>query len=63
MKFYIRDNKGIINELVMISGGDSEFMLLTLYGEIDLKTVSKIGSKMDVKGLENLEKMKDSKRN
>jgi hypothetical protein len=33
--------------------------VLSLFGEIDLKQVSKIGKKMDVKGLENLEKMND----
>ena len=32
---------------------------MSFYGEIDLKQVAQIGKKMDVKGLENLEKMHD----
>ena len=34
----------------------------SLFGEIDLKQVSRIGKKMDVKGLENLEKMGEHKK-
>jgi hypothetical protein len=68
MKFMIKESGGKISELLMVAGGDSEFMVLSLFGEIDLKQVSRIGSKMDVKGLENLhnidnksEKKSDSK--
>jgi len=61
MRFFITEKAGKISELVMIAGGASEFMLLTIFGEIDLKQISKIGSKMDVDGLKNLEKLKDSK--
>lgn len=63
MRFFIREKGGKINELVMISGGNDEFMLLTLFGEIDLKQISKIGRKMDVDGLKNLEKLNDKKDN
>ena len=60
MKFLIKEGKnGTISELIMVMGGNTDFMVLSLFGEIDLKQVSKIGKKMDVKGLENLEKMND----
>jgi hypothetical protein len=60
MKFLIKQNKnGTISELLMVVGGNTDFMILSLFGEIDLKQVSRIGKKMDVKGLENLEKMGD----
>ena len=63
MKFYIKETtKGTISELLMVMGGNTEFMVLSLFGEIDLKQVSRIGKKMDVKGLENLEKMGDQKK-
>lgn len=62
MRFFISEKSGKINELVMIAGGNDEFMLLTLFGEIDLKQISKIGKKMDVDGLRDLEKLKDNKR-
>jgi hypothetical protein len=63
MKFYIKEgSNGIITELLMVMGGNTEFMVLSLFGEIDLKQVSRIGKKMDVKGLENLEKVGDQKK-
>jgi hypothetical protein len=63
MKFYIKETgKGTISELLMVMGGNTEFMVLSLFGEIDLKQVSRIGKKMDVKGLENLEKVGDQKK-
>ena len=57
MKFLIKENGGKISELLMIMGGNEQFMVLSLFGEIDLKQVSRIGKKMDVKGLENLDKL------
>ena len=62
MRFFISEKSGKINELVMIAGGGNEFMLLSIFGEIDLKQISKIGKKMDVDGLKNLEQLKDNKR-
>ena len=59
MKFFIKEAGGKISELVMIMGGNEEFMVLSLFGEIDLKQMSKIGRKMDVDGLKNLERLKD----
>jgi hypothetical protein len=62
IKFLIKESKtGTISELLMIMGGAKEFMVLSLFGEIDLKQVSRIGKKMDVKGLENLEKIDKKK--
>lgn len=54
MKFMIKESGGKISELLMVMGGNNDFMVLSLFGEIDLKQVSRIGKKMDVKGLENL---------
>jgi hypothetical protein len=59
MKFFIKEASGKISELVMVLGGNEEFMVLSIFGEIDLKQMSKIGRKMDVDGLKNLEKLKD----
>jgi hypothetical protein len=60
MKFYIKESGGKISELVMIMGGLEDFMVLSLFGEIDLKQVSRIGKKMNVEGLENLQKLNDT---
>ncbi|MFD0999790.1 DUF4252 domain-containing protein [Ohtaekwangia kribbensis] len=59
MKFYIKESGGKISELVMIMGGANDFMVMSLFGEIDLKQVSKIGKKMNVEGLQKLEKMNE----
>jgi hypothetical protein len=60
MKFYIMEKSpGKISELLMLVGSNSDFMLMSLFGEIDLKQISRIGHKMNVEGLEHLEKMND----
>jgi hypothetical protein len=65
MKFFIKESGGKISELVMIMGGASDFMVMSLFGEIDLKQVSRIGKKMNVQGLENLQNLDkgDKKKN
>lgn len=60
MKFMIRENGDRISELLMVMGGPDEFMVLSVFGDIDLKQISRIGRKMNVSGLEKLENM-DSK--
>jgi hypothetical protein len=63
MKFFIKESSpGKISELVMVAGGNDEFMVLSLFGEIDLKQIGKIGSKMDIDGLDNLHKLEDDKK-
>ena len=57
MKFMIEENNGKISEMLMVVGGNEEFMIMSIFGEIDLKQISRIGSKMNIKGLENLQKM------
>lgn len=59
MKFFIKETSGKISELLMVVGGNEQFMVMSLFGEIDLKQIARIGKKMDVKGLEHLEKMHD----
>jgi hypothetical protein len=57
MKFLIKESGGKISELLMVMGGNQDFMVLSLFGEIDLKQISRIGKKMNVSGLEHLDKM------
>lgn len=61
MKFFTKEAGGKISELVMVMGGNEEFMVLSLFGEIDLKEISKIGKSVNIDGLENLEKVNDKK--
>ncbi len=62
MKFYIKESGGKISELVMIMGGIDDFMVMSIFGEIDLKQVARIGKKMDVDGLDKLQKIDDKKK-
>ncbi|MBX2896516.1 MAG: DUF4252 domain-containing protein [Cyclobacteriaceae bacterium] len=61
MKFFIKESGGKISELIMIAGGNEEFMVLSLFGEIDLKQVSKISKRMNIEGLQNLDNIKEKK--
>ncbi|MEO7988123.1 MAG: DUF4252 domain-containing protein [Chryseolinea sp.] len=62
-KFLIKESGGKISELLMIMGGADDFMVMSLFGEIDLKQVSHLGKKMNVGGLEKLEKLDEKKKN
>ena len=62
MKFFVKEiSAGKIGELLMVMGGNDEFMVLTLFGEIDLKQVGRMGSKMNIDGLKKLEKLDEKK--
>lgn len=57
MKFLIKEKGGTISELLMVLGGEHEFLILSLVGDIDLKQISKLSKSMDIEGFENLEKL------
>jgi len=57
MKFLIKEKDGIINELLMVMGGDDEFFILSLVGDIDLNQIARLSSAMDIDGLENLKNL------
>jgi len=61
MKFMIRESNGVISELVMVVGGKKSFVLISLYGVIDLKNISKLSRGMNIKGMEHLKRMEDKK--
>lgn len=60
LKFMIREKGGIIEELVMLVGGNKSFFIMSLYGEIDLKQISKLSKSMNVKGMEYLKQLDES---
>ncbi len=55
MVFMIKESNGVINELLMLVGGDYQFVAMSLFGEIDLKQISKLSKGMNMKGMEYLE--------
>ena len=54
-----QDASGKINEMVMLMKNKTEVAVLSLTGNIDLSTVSKLSKGMNIHGLEGLEKMKN----
>ena len=55
MVFMIKEEGGIISELLMLVGGEHQFVAMDLFGEIDLKQISKLSKGMNMKGMEYLE--------
>ncbi len=57
LKFLIRENNGKISELLLVVGGTGENVLISIQGEIDLETISKLSKSMNIGGMENLDKI------
>ncbi len=54
MKFLIKEEGGVITELLMVLHSDDQFFLLSLIGDIDLKQISKLSKSMSIDGFEHL---------
>jgi hypothetical protein len=61
MKFLIKEENGVVTELLMVIHGNTEFFLLSLVGDIDLKQISKLSQSMAIDGFEHLDKIDDKK--
>lgn len=49
-------NADVINELLILVSGD-EFVLVDIFGKIDLKKISKLADSMDIEGLDELKNL------
>ena len=58
INFYAKSDKQIITEMVMVVDGKDEAVLLSLFGNLDLNYVAKLGTAMNMGGMEHLGKMK-----
>lgn len=61
VKFLIKKKNGRISELLMIAGGKKgdDNVLICIFGDINMKTISKISKSMKIDGLENLDKLEE----
>ncbi|HJZ39183.1 MAG TPA: DUF4252 domain-containing protein [Bacteroidales bacterium] len=57
IRFYAREEKARVVELLMTIGGKGENVLISIQGDIDMKNISKLARSMNIEGMENLEKM------
>jgi hypothetical protein len=54
----VKESKGIVKELVLLSSKDSGFSLISMSGNIDLGTLIKYSGKLNIKGLDDLRSIK-----
>lgn len=59
VNFLVKENDSIINELLLLVGGEEEFVMVSFVGEIDLNKISQLAQKLDVDGVEHLDKLDD----
>jgi len=52
-----QDNGNIVNELLLLVGGEDEFVLLSFVGKIRLDQIAKLAKQLDVSGAEHLNKL------
>lgn len=57
--FMIDEKDGKVAELIMVMRGDDEFVILDLFGEIDLNEIAKISRKMNIDHLDKLEQIEE----
>jgi hypothetical protein len=57
VQFMIKEKDGVIDELVLLVGGKKKFVIMSLFGEIELKNISKLSKSMKITGMEYLEKI------
>lgn len=57
VKIFTKEASGIVNELILLVGGDDEFSLISFVGNIDLEKVGKLAGKLDIKGAEHLKNL------
>ncbi len=57
VQFLIKDEGDIINELLLLVGGEDEFVMLSFVGNIDINKISHLAKKLDVKGVDHLDKL------
>ena len=65
VRFWVKEdpaNSNRINELLLLVGGE-DFALISFIGNIDMKKISKLSDKMDVKGMEHLEDLDKKQKN
>jgi hypothetical protein len=59
IRFLTRQEGSKIGEMVMLMKGRKEAVVLSITGNIDLATISKLSKGMGIHGLENIQKMKE----
>jgi hypothetical protein len=62
VKFYIFKQGLKIREFLMVVGGKESNALISIQGDIDLKTISRLSKTMKIEGMENLDKLEEEQK-
>lgn len=57
VRFMVKDNGDIVQELLMIVGGEKNFAMLSFLGNIDLKKIGKLAKALNIDNLQYLDKL------
>jgi len=56
-KFLIRQNGNVISELLVVTGGPGGNSLISIRGDLNLKSISDLSKSMDIQELKSLDNM------
>ncbi len=59
IKFFVKDSGDTIHELILLVGGEKEFVFMTFVGDLSLQSLSKLANKMNFKGAQHLGKLRN----
>lgn len=61
IEFLVKDSAdgNIVDELLLLVGGEDSFVLLSFYGKIHLNKLSKLAESIEIDGMEHLDKLED----
>jgi len=59
VRFMVKSNGDIVQELLMIVGGENNFAMLSFLGNIDLKKIGKLAKALDIDNLQYLDKLEN----
>lgn len=58
IKFLTKGTGDVVNELLLLIGGDKQFMLMSFIGNLDINKIAKLANKINISGSEHLDKIK-----
>jgi hypothetical protein len=59
VRFLIRETDGKVSELLLAVGGNTEHVIISIRGDIDMKSISKLSQMIDMPGIEKLEQTQE----
>jgi len=60
IKFLISEKNGKISEFLMLIGGEDNFFLMSMVGDLTLDDISRLSKTMDIDGFEHLDKINEN---